>query len=155
MKSQNRFPLAATAACLFACTTLGQVEDRPDGTNAGITVNYTEARVGAYTLPDPLKLVSGQLVKDARAWTELRRPELLKYYQSEIYGRIPATAPKVIWEVVSTDTNALGGLAIMKQLAGHMGGPDGPAIGVTLYTPARVAKPVPVLVSISFNFGAG
>jgi hypothetical protein len=132
-----------------------QVEDKPGGNPvAGIAVNYTEANVGSYTLPDPLKLNNGQPVKDAKTWTELRRPELLQYYQSEIYGRIPATAPKVTWQVVSTDTNALGGTAIMKQLAGHMGSPDGPAIGVTLYTPAKGTKPVPILVSISFNFGA-
>jgi hypothetical protein len=36
-----------------------------------------------------------------------------------------------------------------------MGSADGPAIGVTLYTPAKTAKPVPILVSISFNFPAG
>jgi hypothetical protein len=133
----------------------GQVADRPNGTNSGVLVNYTEAHVGAYTLPDPLKLANGEPVQDARAWVELRRPELLKYYQSEIYGRIPATAPKVTWEVVSVDTNALDGVAIMKQLAGHMGSPDGPAIRVTLYTPAKAAKPVPALVTISFDFGAG
>lgn len=147
--------LAISAALLSSPSARGQVEDRPDGTNAGIAVNYTEARVGAYTLPDALRLANGQPVKDAKAWTEQRRPELLKYYQSEIYGRIPATAPKVTWQVVSSDTNALGGIAIVKQLAGHMGSPDGPAIGVTLYTPAKTAKPVPTLVSISFNFGAG
>src|SRR5262249_53947081 len=57
--------------------------------------------------------------------------------------------------VVSNDPSALGGTAILKELAGHMGSPDGPAIAVTLYTPAKAAKPVPVLVSISFNFPAG
>jgi hypothetical protein len=146
--------LFTSAALLSSPSAQGQVEDRPDATIANIAVNYTEAHIGTYTLPDPLKLPDGQPVKDARTWTELRRPELLKYYQSEIYGRIPATAPKVTWELVSTDTNALGGLAIMKKLAGHMGSPDGPAIGVTLYTPSKAAKPVPALVSISFDFGA-
>ena len=146
----------ATAACLFLAAVHGQVEDKPGGNPiAGIPVNYTEANVGDYTLPDPLKLDNGQPVKDAKTWTEVRRPELLKYYQSEIYGRIPATAPKVTWQVVSNDNNALGGIAMMKQLAGHMGSPDGPAIGVTLYTPAKATKPVPILVSISFNFAAG
>src|SRR4029077_13186000 len=110
---------------------------------ANIPVNYTEANVGNYTLPDPLKLNNGQPVKDAKTWTDLRRPELLKYYQSEIYGRIPATAPKVSWQVVSNDLiaiNGIDGIAIRKHLVGHMGGPDGPAIGLTLYTPAKAAK---------------
>ena len=56
------------------------------------------------------------------------------------YGRSSAAIP------------ALGGLATMKQLAGHMGSPQGPAIAVTLYMPNAAAKPVPALVSITFNF---
>lgn len=140
---------------LFAPDVSGQIADAPDGKVAGIPANYTEAHVGTCTLPDPLKLDNGQLVKDAKTWIERRRPELLKYYESEIYGRIPATAPKVIWQVASNDASALGGAAMFKELAGHMGGADGPAISATLYTPAKAAKPVPVLVSISFNFPAG
>jgi hypothetical protein len=140
---------------LFACAALSQVADAPNGTVAGIPVNYTESRVGTYTLPDLLKLENGQSVNDAKTWTEQRRPELLKYYASEIYGRVPATAPKVTWQVVSNDASALGGNAVLKELAGHMGSPDGPAITVTLYTPAKAAKPVPTLVSISFNFPSG
>ena len=132
-----------------------QVADAPDAKVANTPVNYTESKVGAYVLPDPLKLASGEPVRDAKTWTQKRRPELIDYYQKEIYGRTPATAPKVIWQVVSNDPRALGGLATMKQLAGHMGSPEGPAIGVTLYTPNVAAKPVPALVSISFNFAGG
>jgi hypothetical protein len=146
---------SASAMFLFAHAVSGQVADAPDGKVAGIPVNYTETRVGTYSLPDPLKLENGQIIKDAKTWTERCRPELLKYYESEIYGRIPATAPKVTWQVVSNDTSALGGTAILKELAGHMGSADGPAIAVTLYTPAKTAKPVPILVSISFNFPGG
>jgi (4-O-methyl)-D-glucuronate---lignin esterase len=156
MKNIRCFSLSfiTSAACLFACAVQGQVADKPDGKVAGIPVNYTEAKVGSYTLPDPLKLNNGQIVKDAKMWNELRRPELLDYYRSQIYGRVPATAPKVFWQVVSNDDHALGGIAVMQKLAGHMGGPDGPAIEVTLYTPAKASKPVPVLVNLSFDFSA-
>jgi hypothetical protein len=41
----------------------------------------------------------------------------------------------------------------MKQLAGHMGEPNGPAIDVTLYLPAKSAKPVPMLINLTFSFG--
>ena len=137
-------------AALFAShPAQGQVADAPDGMVAQIPVNYTEAKVGNFTLPDVLKMFDGKAVTDARMWTEQRRPELLKYYQTEIYGKIPVTAPKVFWQVVSTDSNALGGAAVMKKLAGHMGAPDGPAFNVTLYTPAKAAKPVPVLIDLS------
>lgn len=157
MKNRVLVSIVFSASLIFlvACAALGQIADAPDGTVAGIRANYTEGRVGTYTLPDPLKLENGQVVTDAKMWTQQRRPELLKYYASEVYGRIPATAPKVTWQVVSNDASALGGTAILKELAGHMGSPDGPAIAVTLYTPAKASKPVPMLVSISFNFPAG
>lgn len=156
MKCRVLLSILSSASVMFLIGPVsGQVADAPDGTVAGISVNYTEARVGAYTLPDPLKLDNGQVVKEHKTWNEQRRPELLKYYQSEIYGCVPATAPKVVWQVVSNDASALGGAGVLKELAGHMGTPDGPAIAVTLYTPAKASKPVPILVSISFNFPSG
>jgi len=157
MKNQilNSILFVTAASLLSSPLAKGQVADQPDSKPvAGIPVNYIETNVGTFTLPDPLKLNNGRQVKDAKTWMKQRRPELLKYYQSEIYGRIPPTAPKVTWQVVSNDNNALGGIAVMKKLAGHMGGLDGPAIDVTLYTPSKASKPVPVLVSISFNFAA-
>jgi len=102
-------------------------------------------------LPDLLTLSNGQPVKDAATWIDQRRPEIVKFYETQVYGRVPPNAPKVTWEVASIDRSALGGAAILKQLVGHMGGPDGPSIKLTLYTPAHATKPVPVLVSIQFG----
>jgi hypothetical protein len=141
-----------SAVILFSHTVNAQIPDAPDANIAGIPVNYTEAEVGPLNLPDVLKTFDGQTVTNAKTWEEKRRPELLKYIETEYYGRIPATAPKVTWEVVSTDPNALEGKAIMKKLEGHMGSPDGPAIDVTLYTPADAKGPVPVLTHLTFNF---
>lgn len=146
--------LAATVfALLCVSSTQGQVADvaNPRAV-ANIPVNNTESTVVPYTLPDPLKLENGKPVNDAATWVKQRRPEIVKFYETQVYGRIPVTAPKVTWTVASVDRTALGGTAIVKQLVGHMGGPDGPAINVTLYTPAKATKPVPVLVG--FQFGA-
>ena len=149
--------MKTTSCCLIlmaVCSVAqAQIADTPDENISNIPVNYTEAHVVKYTLPDPLKLANGQSVTDATTWLQKRRAELIKLFEENEYGRIPATAPKVTWQVVSTDSNALNGAAIMKTLAGHMGEPNGPAIYVTLYTPAKADKPVPVLVNLSFNFG--
>jgi hypothetical protein len=48
----------ASAACWLAGAVQGQVADGPDANIAGIPINYTEAKVGNYTLPDPLKLAA-------------------------------------------------------------------------------------------------
>ena len=47
----------------------------------GHVSNYDEARVGEYTLPDPLVLASGARVRDARTWQRTRRPEIIRLYE--------------------------------------------------------------------------
>ncbi len=113
----------------------------------------TKDKIPAYVILDPLKLDNGTLVKDAATWNNLRRPEILKKYETEIYGRIPATAPKVTWEVASTDPQT----ASKRR---HSQSTDRtfwrrqitPAMHVNLYLPANATGPVPV-VRRSFGFG--
>src|SRR5687768_1622628 len=87
----------------------------------GHVSNYSEEKVPAYTLPDPLVMASGERVTSAQLWREKRRPEILKFYQTEIYGRIPDNAPHVSWEVTETDAAARDGSAIMKRVVGRIG----------------------------------
>ena len=63
--------------------------------------NYDESKVAPYTLPDPLVMTNGERVKNAADWRTKRRPEILRAYQNEIYGRIPANTPKVTCPVCS------------------------------------------------------
>src|SRR4051794_17967902 len=116
--------------------------------------NYDEAKVAPYTLPDPLVLSSGKRVTDAAAWRTLRRPEIMKLYETEIFGRIPSNTPKVTWQVSDTDAAARDGAAVLKHVVGIVGSrPDAPHIKVTLYTPAKASGPVPVILLA--NFGGG
>jgi len=118
----------------------------------GHVSNYDEAKVSNYTLPDPLKLQSGQPVTDAETWYELRRPELLKLYETEIYGRVPKQAPKMKFELVATDLGALSNTATRKDLVGHIGNPtNGPTVNLVLYLPANATGPVPVLLHVLFG----
>src|SRR5262245_60989763 len=73
---------------------------------SGHVSNYDEAKVAPYTLPDPLLKSNGAKVTSAGMWFRERRPEILKFYQTEIYGRVPANAPRVTWTVSETDANA-------------------------------------------------
>ena len=120
----------------------------------GHVSNYDEEKVGNYTLPDPLVLQNGKPVRDADTWFKQRRPELLGLYQNEIYGRVPERAPKVRFEIIETETNALNGTALRKEIIGHLGDrADGPAVHVHLYLPAKAAQPSPVVLHLVF-FGA-
>jgi (4-O-methyl)-D-glucuronate---lignin esterase len=119
----------------------------------GHVSNYDESKVRPYTLPDPLVLIGGRRVGDARAWRE-RRAEIIRLYETEIYGRVPANAPTVKWQVRDTDRAGLAGTAVTKHVVGSMGSaPDGPRINLTVYTPANAAAPVPIILMV--NFGGG
>src|SRR5262245_13798823 len=122
----------------------------------GHVSNYTEEKVPAYTLPDPLTLANGERVTNTQMWRERRRPEILNFYRTEIYGHIPENAPKVTWEVTETENAARDGAAIMKRVVGRMSNnPDGPRMNLTVYLPVKASGPVPMLLSITFGFPPG
>ena len=118
----------------------------------GHVSNYDEANVGAYELPDPLLTQDGRVVKDADMWNCVRRPEILKLYETEIYGRLPASAPKVRFETVAREEVKFGD----RTAAHHHGvvyfgeGPGAQAVNVHLYLPAEATSPVPVLLHLTF-----
>jgi hypothetical protein len=120
----------------------------------GHVSNYDEGKVGPYTLPDPLVLANGKPVRDRQTWLRERRSEILRLYESEIYGRVPKKTPRVTWEVTETNPRAREGTAVMKKITGTVGSaPDAPQIKLTLYTPASAKKAVPVILLV--NFGGG
>src|SRR5262245_50649736 len=55
----------------------------------GHVSNYSEDKVPAYTLPDPLVTPGGKKVTTAETWVKEQRPEILKFYRTEIYGAVP------------------------------------------------------------------
>jgi hypothetical protein len=120
----------------------------------GHVSNYDEAKVPPYTLPDPLVMSDGRRVADAATWRTRRRPEILRMYETEIYGRIPASAPKMTWEVVDTDPAAKGNTAIMRRAVGRIGtAADAPRVTMMIYTPSKASRPVPLILLV--NFGGG
>ncbi len=120
----------------------------------GHVSNYDEAKVPPYTLPDPLVMADGRRVTDAATWKTRRRPEILRIYETEIFGRIPANTPKVTWEVVDRGEPAKGGTAVMRRVVGRIGtAADGPRMSLTIYTPSKAGKPVPLILLV--NFGGG
>lgn len=60
--------------------------------------NYDEAKVGSYSLPDPLQMQDGRPVRSAVQWTKERRPEILAQFTEHVYGIAPQ-AP-VRWNVI-------------------------------------------------------
>jgi len=114
--------------------------------------NEDESKVPPYTLPDPLVLADGKKVADARTWIEKRRPELLRLFETHVYGRTPAGGPKARFQVTKVDAAALGGRATRKEVAIAFGdGPTAPRIDLLVYLPSAARAPVPVFVALNFQ----
>ncbi len=114
--------------------------------------NYDETKVPKYTLPDPLVYTSGEKVASAKAWRERRRPEILKLFESQMYGRVPGPLKTTVFEIASIETNALGGKAIRKEVrALFTGRKDGPKMEILIWLPADAKGPVPVFLGLNFQ----
>ena len=125
----------------------------PPAVVAGIPVNYDEAKVGTYTLPDPLVLANGKRVKDAKTWWTKRRPEIEEIFETQQFGRDPGRPAEESFDVTDKGTPALGGKAIRKQVTiSFSKDPAWPRIHLLIYLPAAAKKPVPMFFTI--NFGA-
>jgi (4-O-methyl)-D-glucuronate---lignin esterase len=122
----------------------------PPSEVAGIPVNYDEAKVGAYTLPDPLKFPDGKPVRTVKDW-EKRRPQIVSLFEEHQYGRAPGRPADMSFDVFDKDTPALNGKAIRRQVTIYFSkDKSGPKMDLLVYVPAGAKKPVPLLLNASF-----
>jgi hypothetical protein len=113
--------------------------------------NYDEAKVPKYELPDPLVLTNGQRVTTAEVWRTQRRPELLKLFETHVYGKSPGRPEKMSFDVKSVDREALGGAAIRKEVTIRFKeDPEGPSMDLLLYLPSKAQGPTPVFLGLNF-----
>jgi len=135
-----RHPIS-TAVMMFClcCSASGQTP-----------VNYDESKVPKYTLPDPLLLANGQRVADAATW-RTRRAEILRLFETNVYGRSPGRPQAMGIKTRSVATDAIGGKATRKQITIFFTDRrDGPKMDLLLYVPNAAKKPVPVFLGLNF-----
>ena len=80
-------------------------------------INYDEAKVRPYTLPDVFALSSGAKVTTPAAWEQQRRGELLDLFRRHVYGFAPERPETLAFRVVESDPQAMGGKATLKRVA--------------------------------------
>jgi len=114
--------------------------------------NYDESKVGEYSLPDPLVTVDGQKVTSAKVWREKRRPEILRLFEENVYGRTPSRRIAVKTELISTDNQALNEKAVRKEVTLYFTADKaGPRMDLLMYLPAGAKQRVPVFLGLGFT----
>ncbi len=114
--------------------------------------NYDESKVPEYELPDPLICFDGTPVSDPETWRARRRPELLRAFETNIYGRTPPVAVHVRGTITSVKTDAFEGLATRKEIALRLFDDDqAPSIDLLLFIPNQCPQPVPVFLGLNYG----
>jgi len=122
--------------------------------------NYDEAKANPYpNLPDPLTFHDGKPVRNTKDWKR-RRVEIVRDFDSEVYGRVPKHTPGVTWTVTKTTHEKNGDYAVVtKDLVGHVDNSSYPAVNVDIQlsvsTPEGAKGPVPVMMEFGFPRGFG
>ena len=142
----------AAFGSLLLCVVNGQAQNAPPTNVAGIPVNYDESKVGTYALPDPLVLANGQPVRDAKAWYQKRRPEIVRLFEENQFGRSPGRPADMSFDIFDKGTPALDGKAIRRQVTIYFSkNKSGPKMDLLIYLPAGARKPVPLFLNLSFT----
>lgn len=134
---------------LFISFALGQIADSPDDSVAGIPVNYTEANVDDYTLPDPLICSNGQIVDNADIWMNKRRNEVVELFEQYQFGQSPPAPENIRFKVFEHEMLAFDGKAKRTQATIYFSNDaDEPKMDLLMYTPNKATEPVPMLLYI-------
>ena len=120
-----------------------------------ILINLDEAKVGPYTLPDPLVTADGQKVTTPEEWIEKRKPELLRLFEDQVYGKVPRPAHPlhITSQVRSEDKAALGGMAVRREITISFSEKRGPRLDLLLYLPKVAGQDRRVPAFLGLNFG--
>ena len=78
--------------------------------------NYEESKVPSFAVPDPLLTFSGHTINSVKKWEKVRRPELLRFFENDIYGKLPKKLKIDSYAILEEDNNALNGKAKRKQV---------------------------------------
>ena len=138
----RRLAITAVLVASWSATTQAQPDE----------YNYDESKVPKFTLPDPLTLLDGTKVANVATWRAKRRPEILRLFETHVYGKSPGRPSPMRFVVKSVDRKALGGKATRKEVTVLFAGTkDGPQMEILIYLPTGAKAATPTFVGLNFR----
>lgn len=78
--------------------------------------NYDESKVPDLVLPDPFVSTQGSIINSVDTWESIRRPELLRLFQENIYGQISMEIDDIRFDHLKETTNPFEDLAVLREV---------------------------------------
>jgi len=114
-------------------------------------LNFNEAGVPAFSLPNPLLRPTGKEIRDSVDWHPMQRSEILHLFEDHVYGISPRKFGQLEFTITRHESNALQGLAVLKEIDLTFPSVGAkPTIHVLLLVPKLPPKPVPAILGLNF-----
>ncbi len=112
--------------------------------------NYDENKVPDFEIPDPLISFDQKRITNTREWEKIRRPELMEFFSSNVYGKSPGEKLDASYRIVEHSEEAFNEKVNRKQVTVSLEN-KGMKIDFTilLYLPNHKDK-VPVFLGYNF-----
>ena len=108
---------------------------------------YEENMVPEFELPSLLISDDDSIISDKKLWGE-RREEILSLFKEHVYGETPLYDTSVSYKVRKVDNNALGGIAIKKQVEVSLG--NLVKMQLLMFFPKQDKKTYPTFMGYNF-----
>lgn len=83
---------------------------------AQIPANYDESKVPDLILPDPFVSLKGNPILTVEDWENIRRPEILRLFEENVYGQISKDFDDISYSEVTKSQNPYPNTAILKEV---------------------------------------
>ncbi len=114
-----------------------------------LEANYEESKVPDYTLPDILTSFDGQAINTVEAWEETRRPEILTFFEQQLYGEVPEPSSPIkrSFKLLSENKSLLNGLCTQRDVEITFQNEAGSlTMPLVLFVPNKAKGKVPVIL---------
>lgn len=119
--------------------------------NTEFVPNYDESKVPNYELPKLLVSFGGRDINDSKEWETIRRPEVLRMFEENIYGKMPPPPGEINYTVTKEIPDALDGLCTLKEIEISFNPARKPAISLLIFYPNHVNGMTPVFLGLNFR----
>ena len=113
--------------------------------------NYDESKVPALHLPDPFVSEKGKQIRSIEDWEKVRRSEIFRLFESEVYGHLPKDFDALSFNVVNEKKNPFPEVADLEEVditVSRNG--KSHTMRVNFFLPKSQKGPFPVILLINY-----
>ena len=113
--------------------------------------NYDESKVPALHLPDPFVSEKGKQIRSIEDWEKVRRSEIFRLFESEVYGHLPKDFDAISFNVVNEKKNPFPEVADLEEVditVSRNG--KSHTMRVNFFLPKSQKGPFPVILLINY-----